>query len=404
MKPIQLTLIALLLCVAALVFGQKSYYKINQATVYDIKIRVEPGIQPYYSCKIINKSGMREYTPEEITEYKPKYGSVYVSFDMGDEGMVFLERIVEGPVNLYHLVDKNFKKRYFLQRRDEGVIELLDVKRRSRNYKTIIESYWTECDQFTEIIDKTDFNLQALKRSIETHNYCEEPYNPETQKRLTIGIGYTNVSQNAAPGVDAAIPTGVLGLFDYKRKASFKLGYILDFPIQSSDASFTTGIRFHYADLNYFEIQGFGEVDYSIDNRIIDIGIPLGLSYTHAAEKLRPFITFQVVPSYIIVEDVSLVKTIYNSDGSRTIETSDFGASKFGIGARGGIGLFYDLSDQLTTNIEVGIAPRYSLGSDRVFNISSPFVELGFSYSKAPKKRRSRRSSRSSRSRRSSRR
>jgi hypothetical protein len=381
---IAITLV-LLLSVSFYCPAQRSYYKKDRATVYDSKIVIEPGVQPYRTCKIKVEDGFVELSPEEISEYKSKYGSVFISYDMGDEGRAFIERTIEGPLSFYFLIDKQFQERYFVQKGSDPLVELqIPRNRRTKDYKEILTAFWTECDddELKSLINTADLTKPDLERIVITHNECEEPYVPLPSIKVYVDAQFPAWAVSTRSNTrSSAISQGTLKLFDIDRSKGFTLGASVEKPTKGSNVLLTFGVKASYITMDFFQLIN-NQVDYTIDMKLIDIGLPIGLTYVYPKTGIRPFVNFEIVPSYIVMNDVLVRKIVLSNSDPPII--SDFGPGRVGLAGRLGGGARIDLSESVEFIGELGYNHRLAMFGDNILNPTGPYILIGASFRSLP--------------------
>ncbi|QMU28533.1 porin family protein [Adhaeribacter radiodurans] len=100
---------------------------------------------------------------------------------------VFLQELVKGNVNLYHLSDANHKTHFFIQIKNNAIKELIQrnylvTKNRQQflgtynQYKDQLQyTYLTECASLVPLIKNTTYTKFALTTLIEKYNTCLNP-------------------------------------------------------------------------------------------------------------------------------------------------------------------------------------------------------------------------------------
>lgn len=385
-----LSTIIFILGIISIMSGQKSYYKKGRAVVNNVKVLYQPDNGSYYLCKIETSEGTLEFGPKDIDEYQRRYGNVFISHDLGEDHFAFLERIVEGDINMYYLEDRTFQKRYFVQDASGAIQELIEKARRGqKDYKEVLTELWTSCELYSELVSTMDFNLASIKRIVETHNNCTEPYTPVLKKRFSVGVGYVNLQKSSAPNVESAIPIGTLGIIDISSKLNYQIAYTLEMPLKSSDVSLITGIRLSKFDYFQRAIFTLGDLEYEIDVNVLDLGIPIGLNYIHSSNQIRPYLTIQIVPSYLVINDVALSRLTFDANTASIVsESTGTGPSRFGLSGRLGVGVQHEINNSIEISAELGYDHRLSLGSRRIFNITGPYMNIGLRYKKEDTKKR----------------
>src|ERR1035437_2315452 len=115
-------------------------------------------------CQIQEGEKSLTYTPYQISEYGFANGRVYKSFPItikDSTTRLFLERIVEGKLNLYYLKTKQCRKRYFIIKASS--ITLIEIPREKYNFQKIVLSQTNDNPSALETIKYVKYSSYYLQ-------------------------------------------------------------------------------------------------------------------------------------------------------------------------------------------------------------------------------------------------
>ncbi len=359
--------------------AQKSFYKRGRATISDVHIITMEGVNPHYSFAVVNKGKTTHWGPTEVDAYRKHYGNLYISREIEPGHFAFLELIVEGTLNLYYLKDQNLESRFYLERKDGVFIEMTNENRKPSYYMKVLEKEWVNCPQLDRYIKESTYSKASMARIVKSHNTCKRLLNPAIRHSVYGGVGYTAYNVANSRNVVSAVPIGGLRRGDYPRKPSYYLGYNLEIPVLSTNTSLITGVRLHKIDVDYFNLLGFGEVTFTIDASTLDLGIKAGLMHNFLLRNLKGFLSFELIPSYQIIDDVLVTFNVLEPDGQIKTTTSDFSTAKFALASNLGVGVKVPINDRHELGLRIGYDVRLGTGNTRLFNVTSPIIMVYYS-------------------------
>ena len=366
----------LLLQLSTTTFSQRSYFKQGRATTYDIYIIIPSGSDPYHFCITRNTKGIRYLPPEDVSEYRPYKGNRFIATEISPGEVVFLEAIVEGEITLYQYIDKSYKTRFFVRDSNDTLYELEENRRRSRSYRSILRNIWISCPSLAHLIGEAKFNRASLSSLITSHNTCSQGYISRPKTIVEGGVGYTRLIAANARNVVSAIPIGIVRLIDYDPKASFHLGIFKENPISSSSTFITYGLSASYSDLKDQFITFRSLFEAKI--RTVDVSAHIGIKYVEPNKNIRPFITIKFAPSYLVMNETRLFAEEFLNNGEIRSRSSDIGLSDLGLRTIGQGGIIVPMKNEKLLQVSLALDYRWSLGNNRVYNLLSPQLMIGY--------------------------
>jgi hypothetical protein len=276
--------------------GQQKYY--TKGSVSSIGANtIDMGILNTYFCTVKNGDSINKYTPYEVSEYGVNHSKVYKAFEISVNGKnekYFLERQVEGKIELYSLrLKKGIRKLYLLP---NDSLYLKEIQLKNKNIHEMIGSNAHDCSSATSNLKYLRPKQYSIKRYLDYLNSCSDLPYPKFHYGIKLGFAATRfypINDNS----DYAVP-------DYKSDYSFIFGCFIDMPIFASNLSFAPEIYFkgnHYSqDFNYL-LENFNLViNYS------SLNFPLLFRYKFLKEGYIPFIQLGPVYSKIVKNQSTL--------------------------------------------------------------------------------------------------
>jgi len=271
-------------------YGQGAYYSTYSKTSVGIILVKGGDIDNSRFCQVRNGENVAKYSPYEVKEFGFSDGRVYKSFSIkvnDTTSRYFLERLVEGKINLYYLkVGKGVEKFYLMECDSANLIEFPKAK---EAYTVLLDSIVKYCPQATQNISLVKFNKFSIIRFIKDYNECAKRPYPRFKYGFEIGITSNRFwavkNQNAPQAY--SIPK-------YKNDWNISIGVFTDFPILFSNFSFHPEVYFNRTSIsNSFRN---GDLLYDLAITRSSISVPLLLRYTVISNKINPY--FQLGPVF----------------------------------------------------------------------------------------------------------
>jgi hypothetical protein len=303
-------------------YGQRAYYATDSTMKSGINI-IDDGVllnSKYCQVQVGNK--IVKYTPEEISEYGLKNGTVYISKEIQSNDSVkrvFLERLVQGETNLYYYEDN--KKTFFFEKDSLTLIKVPKISLENKNYtyKTIMAEQTNDCEYCSRAIKRISYNRKSLTRFVKYYNKCEDKSFPFFRFGFVAGYELNKLS---AP---KSLTSGYVSKFNYKYEGSFVYGLFFDNPIKNHENySFHTEILFvknSYA-YYYYDILNNDEANISI--KTTSLNIPLLVRYSFESKKVNPFINAGLVYNRHYKNENSLYTIDLDVNVDEKIPVTDF--------------------------------------------------------------------------------
>ncbi len=368
-KQLMLSAICILITCTAVGQDHRSYYKKGRSKIYDITIDTKASLSPYYHCIIKTNQGTKIYAPSQIEEYKPLSEKRYVRHTVDDQ-VVFIKEILNGRWSLFYMKDSLYQERFFIDVDGAGIREY------TKDNLELLKDYWTSsCVGLQSIIDETTLNVESLKRLVHTHNTCQQPFIPRKKYSVGVGIGYAKLVPANSRSAMTGIPIGILNIFDYESNLSFRISAGLEMPIDQSTSFFSFAVKVETASFEDSFVSGTSRFFVSAD--LLDLSLAAGLKYKFSSQPFRPILFTHLIPTYLVASEAELRSEIDPTVFEGEIRPSNTAFSTIGLGANIGTGFEYDIGDQYSFTIKIGYHHRFGLGSDKVFNISNPFIAIG---------------------------
>jgi hypothetical protein len=250
-------------------------------------------------CQVKKGEMVIKYSPDEVKEYGFKSGRTYRSFaiPLNDQtNRYFLERLVNGKVNLYYLKAEISSKKYYLMLGDSA--DLIEIPTNSDEYTLLFERYAGDCPQAVKNIPFVKLRKNSLRRFISDYNGCVNRPFPVFHFGFTIGMTSTLLSP-ADKGYLYSIP-------DFHRDWGISIRAFADVPVHSGNFSFHPEI--------YYKQNGisttFSQNNYANDLVInySSISLPLLIRYSLLGNNITPYLQAGPAYSRIIRNDGTLYK------------------------------------------------------------------------------------------------
>ncbi len=292
--------------------------------------------------KVKVKDGEVMYTPDQITRYGLRDGTVYEAEKIqvdGEERKLFLERLVEGKITLYRYVGQKYKT-YFI-RKDSS--DLQEVHRDMESLKLLSQ----DCEFVADAIRVASYNnKESIRRLVSQYNKCQRKPFPYKKVGILTGVKRISLIQpsNSSNTLvnDVSFPTSSLPI----------IGLYGDFPLFMSEFSFHPELFFTRYNVTAKGRSSQTDVDVLVS--LSSLHVPVLIRYTVPTPVWRLFFNAGPYFSYNL-ENSSDIYYATLSNNTVTIErpVQKKLGSDYMVGYSGGLGLQRNLNFRKTISAEV---------------------------------------------------
>lgn len=275
----KIPLLLLLLLASCYLYAQKQKPILKDTA----RIWLKSGTDAENARFIIQVRGAEEVkrTPNDLAAYRLRDGRTYVAFTIeesnGERYRYFLERISDGPLKFFYLIDRQNREVYYMS--SEGK----DLKELSKNelYETLKKTA-ENCPKVSENAKYVKLNRHHLARFSEDYSRCTNRAFPRFRVTVKGGINQNKYLQQEVQ------ESSFFPLVDKFSARGFSFGASIDRPIAASNLSLSAGITIDY-------YHGSGEAldfekIYSLAFNDLHLSLPLGLRYSLHGSLITPFI------------------------------------------------------------------------------------------------------------------
>lgn len=281
----KILILILLIINSIYLFGQRGFYATDSSKYVGIKLIDGGSIQNAKICKIQRGNEVITYTPEQIKEYGFEKGKTYMSKNISinnEQEIVFLERLIQGNVNLYFYKD-NKGKRFYIETDSSRLIELLkkDKSNETIPFKDTLKIIFKDCESLHYALKYVAFNNISLSKSVIFLNKCEPK--PFPYKKLGIITGL-----DVSRPLNSMISNELLQNAEFNNDYSVIFGLFIDLPILYSYYSIHPEIYFQKNAFSYHS-----ESENKINDVIINasnLNLPILFRYTYPSLLIRPYL------------------------------------------------------------------------------------------------------------------
>ncbi len=259
----------------------------------------------YCTTKI--KEDIFRDSPYEVIEYQFANGKFYKAFNVevaGKSVRYFLEKLVEGKLNLYCLVlDKNIRKYYLTEADSLGVIEIPENK-----YKLVLSNYFEDCPVALENIRYLNYERYSLIKFFRNYNTCQNI--PLFRTRFGLEISGLSTKLFRTQLTKFTYP-------DFYKPVGLGTGIFVDIPISSTCFSL-------HPEIMYRQINVVGYyLNVDIPNDVVinysALTFPLLIRYTYVQPRLSPYIQSGFIYNLALKNEGTLYD--YNKVSDNIIQT-----------------------------------------------------------------------------------
>lgn len=250
-------------------------------------------------------SPFRRYHPDYISEYGFN-GKIFVSKEVEINGKpenVFIEKIVDGTIKLYHLRGDG-PKRFFVEKNDEG---LLPVNKDLEAIRSVCEN----CEVIEDGLHLAKLNRRSLWYLVDGHNQASTKPFPRLRYGLTVGLSSRRLTIKGKQLASLQISQSSNDLvFDTHTGVDF--GVLLDMPFKNPNFSLNTGLIFQGGKFER-TIRSF-LVRSEIDIQLHTYSIPLLIRFTHSGKRFRPYLNAGTQFSLHSTKTSKNNRTVFSAD------------------------------------------------------------------------------------------
>jgi hypothetical protein len=287
------------------------------------------------------KNGEKKYTPDQLTEYGFRDGTVFeskiIKLEAGEK-RVFLERLATGTITLYRYVD-SLHTIYYITKDSSELLEVLSDMESLKNQSQ-------DCESMADAIKLAPFTKLGLRKLADRYNKCEQTPFPYIKYGIFAGYRQMKLVQPSSFGYtiiqDLSIPSS----------GSPLIGIFADFPIQLTEFSVHPELSFSSNNFSANSHTAQSDVDLLVSLHTLQL--PLLARYTFPTPTWRLFVNAGPYFSYNIENSSQLYQSNI-SDNTITIfkATHDKLVADFLIGYSAGIGIQRNLGLRKTMFAEM---------------------------------------------------
>ncbi|MCB8995200.1 MAG: PorT family protein [Bacteroidales bacterium] len=279
-------------------FSQISYISTDSSKKSGVVIIDEGPVENAKFCHYKQGQKIILYSPAEIKEYGIKNGPVYVSLEIPVNGKfekVFLQKVVDGKVNLYQYTSIN-STRFFVDSGQEDLVEISKMPEgaSSGDYKSKLAELYSDCPSAKVFAKRTSFNLTSLSRSVTRYNEYGIKSYPYLSYGPVVGFNGTKLFfESPVKSYDrlltlpdkSKIP---LNMVNYKMESGIAAGIFINKPFWDSKFSLQTEIIYTSASFSYYD--KIDDKRLSFDAKMTSMNIPVMARYSFDTGSLKPFL------------------------------------------------------------------------------------------------------------------
>lgn len=264
--------------------GQKSILKDTA------RIWLKAGTDAENARFIIQILGSKEirHTPNDIPGYRLRNGRTYTAFTIqasnGESERYFFERLSNGAIKFYYLVDRNNRQVYYMSVAGSELKELSQ-----EDFHEVLKKATEHCPGVSENARYVKLTRYHLARYSEDYDRCSNRAFPRFRGSVKAEINHITYHQQEAQ------ESTFFPLINKFSAIGSSLGGSIDYPIAVSNLSLNAGLT-----LTYYHGSGEGlgyEKIYSVAFTDLHVSLPVGLRYSLYGSLVNPFIEADVIYS-----------------------------------------------------------------------------------------------------------
>lgn len=275
------TIICMIQLLSPSVMSQ-NYIATDSSLIYGTIKRSTPKDNLYTIQLKENKiSPYRRYHPDAIREYGFN-GQIFESKEVNIDGRleeVFVERLVDGTIKLYHLKGKG-SKRFFVEKNGENFQPLTKDL-------AAIRSMCENCEIIETGLQLAKFNRRSLWHLVSAHNQELSRQFPRLRFGLVMGLSWRRLTiKGSELGTLQLSQNSSDVIFD--THTGFDFGILMDFPFKNPNFSLNTGLLLQGGKFER-TIPSF-LVRSEVDIQLRTYSVPILIRYTRPGKKFRPYV------------------------------------------------------------------------------------------------------------------
>jgi hypothetical protein len=274
------SIIFILILTSHLTQGQHvEYIALDTSVITGVKFIEGSARENAQFIRVINFGIQKRYTPEELSEYGFRNGTVYESREIsisGKSGKAFLNRMEAGKIKLYYYTEEGIKT-FFVEYDSTGLKEI-----RQEDYRKKLLELTSDMGWKAEQTKLVRYDKKSIAKLIHLYNDGENKPMPFRRIGLTAGYSSTNLR------IPSDLDTALFNDINFSRSSSLSVGLFADLPIEMGYYSFNTGVIFSQSGFsaNSSDYQGGTKVVVNMTS----MNIPFLVRYTFPSLTWRPFI------------------------------------------------------------------------------------------------------------------
>lgn len=345
-------------------------------------------------------SSFIKYLPFEIKGYRIVGNKYYTSKKIrieNEDRQIFAEFLVEGIANLYYYRDNSRKERYYIEKKDENIVELTNEKkefsengiryqRNSNSYISVLKYTFRDCPTILAEVDKATLNRKSLCIIVEKYhdcvcddkvciNYLEQIPRPKFTYGFTLGLSHTKMN----------FINGTEGQSDYSRSIPFggfinittpleneRLSVQLEMIYENIHFGESTFINSTTQNYDYYGQTNFG--NYSLYSLVSfdykSICFPAFFKFEYPLRKITPIVGIGVTNSFFFNSKVNRSTYIQYEQSIEPFSNSTLQLKPYALGYLLDLGLELKLSKTRKIDFKARInGYKNTITDDSILNL-----------------------------------
>ncbi|MEQ8646194.1 MAG: hypothetical protein RIC06_03350 [Cyclobacteriaceae bacterium] len=290
------------------IYGQKGDFIATDSTL-KLGIKLIEGTAINNAQFVRLQKGHKEvkYYPDQLAQYGFKNGTVYESRSISVSGQtksVFLERLIQGKLNLYYYTEKGIKT-YFLERDSTLFVEVKE----DADFNEKISYYTSDFNWKINQTRLVRYSRKSLSKFVSLYNKGLNMPLPFPRFGIVTGYNRTHLL------VPSKTSTVQLNGISFSPSSSVSFGVFADLPIEMSYFSIHSEANFSKSGFAVNSQSPQSDIDVIVNTA--SVNIPLLVRYTLTTLFWRPYINAGLVYSYQVKYD----SHIYESTEEQNVVT-----------------------------------------------------------------------------------
>jgi hypothetical protein len=360
-------------------YAQEDYY--YTGTAYHVGSELVNGgvMKNCQVCQVrIGFSGVKDYTPDEVSEYGFKSGTVYIARSILVEGAqkkVFLQRLIKGKMNLYYYSGQSGKK--FFAEIDSGTLIPLGASRKysgSSYFRDKLAEMTPDCDKVKGKTELILYKPASLASFVDVYNKCEAKNFPYVKYGFL--YGYVNSVFTIPPGVETQFLKGS----SIESDGSMTAGLFLDNPIGQKGLSVHTELQYIRNNFNYFAYK-INKIWMAINTSCINIPVMVRYTLPAGGSKLRPYLNAGGELAISLGKDSKVLEDVMS--GSVVLSESIYSVKllpDYYVGYNAGGGLEFNIHGRMNLYAELRYSASSPMAQPTLLGKRNLFLLTGISF------------------------